>query len=121
MANDTPQKQNDITELPSLDKFRYENIFNVYQNSDNRYYYNLLRKVNFPDNIDETYYTTYTVQINNIPYTYISYEQYGTIYLWWLICAVNNITNPVVFPAPGTKLKMLKPAYVRSVLQSLAL
>ena len=42
MTNDTPQKQNDISELSTLEKFRYENIFNVYQNVDNKYYYNLL-------------------------------------------------------------------------------
>jgi hypothetical protein len=116
---DDPQKQNDINELPTLDQFRYENIFNVYQNTTDQYFYNILRKVNFPENIDETVYSTYTVPNNNLPYTFISYKVYGTIYLWWLICSINRITNPVFYPAAGTQLKILKPEYVRSVLQSL--
>ena len=120
MATDTPKKQNNISELPSLDKFRYENIFNVYQNTDDQYYYNILRKVNFPENIDESYFTTYTVPSNYTPYTLISYKVYGTIYLWWLICAFNRINNPVYFPPAGSSLKVLKPEYVRSVLQSLS-
>ena len=119
MATDTPLKQNNIADLNNLDQFRYENIFNVYQNGSNQYFYNLLRKINFPDNMDETYYTTYIVSSDYLPYTYISYKVYGTIYLWWLICAFNHITNPVQFPPANTTLKILKPEYARSVIQSL--
>jgi hypothetical protein len=116
---DDPQKQNDINNLPTLDQFRYENIFNVYQNKTGQYFYNILRKVNFPEDINETVYSTYVVPNDNLPYTFISYKVYGTIYLWWVICSVNHIINPVNYPTAGTKLKILKPEYVRSVLQSL--
>lgn len=114
-----PYKQNNLTELIELDTFRYENLFNVYQNENQQYFYNLLAKVNFPEEISEEYYTTYTVGSDLIPYTLISYKVYNTISLWWLICAVNRITNPVDFPAANTQLKILKTQYVRNVLQSI--
>jgi len=114
-----PYKQNNLTELQELDTFRYENLFNVYQNESQQYFYNLLSKVNFPENISEEYYTIYTVGNDSVPYTLISYRVYNTISLWWLICAVNQITNPVCFPAPNTQLKILSPQYVREVLLSI--
>jgi len=117
----TPSKQNNITELPSLNNYRYENLFNVYQNEANQYFYNLLSKVNFPANMDETYYTTYTVENDNLPWTFISNKFYGTIYLWWIICASNQINNPVYFPKAGTILKILNPIIVRNILQQLNL
>ena len=116
---ETPQSQNDISTLPQLESFRYENIFNVYQNNANEYFYNILAKVNFPTDIEEEYYDTYTVPNSYLPYTYISYQLYGTILLWWMICAVNNIQNPVFFPVAGTQLKFLKPQYARLVIEQL--
>lgn len=114
---DEPRKQNDISELPQLDSFRYENLFNVYQNDNDQYFYNILSKVNFPTNLDSSYFDVYTIPNNNMPYTLISYKLYGTMLLWWLICSVNNITNPVFFPQAGTKIKVLKPELVSAVIQ----
>ena len=117
--NIDPKKQNEIFDLPELEEFRYENLFNVYQNEKNQYYYNILTKVNFPEAMDESYFDVYVVPNDYMPYTLISYKLYGTILLWWLICSVNNITNPVDFPAAGIKLKVLKPLLVSGVVQQL--
>ena len=119
MANLNPQSQNDITSLPTLESFRYENIFNVYQNNSDQYYYNILAKVNFPENIEEAYYDTFVVQTDYQSWTNISYQIYGTILLWWLVCSINKVQNPVFFPKAGTTLKYLKPAYARSVIAQL--
>jgi len=115
--NDNPQKQNDIADLPQLESFRYENLFNVYQNNNDQYFYNILSKVNFPTNLDSTYFDTYVIPNRNMPYTLISYKLYGTILLWWLICSANNITNPVFYLEPGTKIKVLKPDLVSAVVR----
>ncbi len=114
-----PIKQNDITELPFLENFRYENLFNVYQTADDKYFYNLLSKVNFPDNMDETFYSVYTVPNDNVSWTFISNKFYGTTLLWWLICSANKIQNPVYFPAAGTELKILNPDVVRNIIQQI--
>jgi hypothetical protein len=116
---DVPLKQNDIIDLPQLESFRYENLFNVYQNDKDQYFYNILSKVNFPSNMDSAYFDTYVVPNSNMPYTLISYKLYGTTLLWWLICSVNNITNPVFFIQAGTKIKVLKPELVSAIIQSI--
>ena len=117
--NQTSLVQNDINSLPALESFRYENIFNVYQNDNNDYFYNILAKVNFPDDIEQAYYSTYTVPVNNMPWTLVSYNLYGTTLLWWVICSLNKIQNPVQFPIAGTQLKYLTPTYARLVIAEL--
>ena len=109
-------KQNAIRELPGLSDYRYENIFNVYQQADGKFYYNINSTVSIPDNINKnTYYTT--VVNGRSPWTAISYRAYGTIELWWLIVILNKITNPLT-PPNGT-IKILKPEYVRSVISEI--
>ena len=117
--NQTPLVQSNVNILPSLESFRYENIFNIYQNDNSNYFYNILAKTNFPTDIEQAYYDTFVVTNENMPYTLISYKIYGTILLWWLVCSVNNIQNPVFCPPAGTRLKYLTPAYVRSVVSQL--
>jgi hypothetical protein len=42
----------------------------------------------------------------------ISFRAYRTIELWWLLCLINKIYNPLLFPASGTTLKVLRPQYL---------
>lgn len=97
--------QNEIPELPKLKDERYENIFQVHQDEDDKYYYNLLETINFPNNLPSGYFSTYTVAPGDtLPY--ISYKLFKTIHVWWVICLVNNITNPTITLTPGTTLKV---------------
>jgi hypothetical protein len=113
-----PQKQNNIPELKPLDMYNFENLFNVYKDKK-VYFYNLLNTVNFPDVLADSYFQTYTVPYDNITWTDISNKQYATPQLWWLICSVNKIDNPIEFPKAGTVLKILDPRIVTEVLQSI--
>mgnify|MGYP003341150622 CR=1 FL=1 len=108
--------RNQIPQLESLSDLRYENIFKMYQTSDGRYFYNILKKVSFPTNLSENIFYTITVN-ERVPWTTISYNAYGTIELWWLIMLVNNLTNPVSVPR-GT-IKILKMDYVRPVISEI--
>ena len=112
---DFGKSQNDIPDLATLDFARYENIFKLYKDSNSIYFYNILNSIQVPDDIDKQYF--YTVKINRkIPWTTISYEQYATIDLWWLICLINKIDNPIKFVEPGTELKILKRSYLPAIL-----
>ena len=112
--------QNQISNLPPLDDLRYENIFKVYQTAENHYYYNILNTISFPADIDKNSY--YTLKVNqNMPWTTISYNAYGTIELWWLICIVNQIRNPLVMPLTNRVLKIVKPEFVRSIINEIHL
>jgi hypothetical protein len=113
------QYQNYINELPSLELYRYENIFKVYQTGDkNFYFYNIIKKLAIPDDINSDIFSTVTLK-NNIPLTVLSYNLYGTTYLWWLICAVNKIQNPFDPNLSGRSIKVIKKQYIKTVLDSI--
>lgn len=112
-------KQNEFSDLPKLSLYRYENFFNIYEDTSNDFkYYNILRNINLvPANntdAEEPYYVKY-----NDTWGLISYKYYNTIDLWWLVCAYNQIENPTKMPDPGTEIKLLKPSFVSPVIQEL--
>ena len=87
--------------------------------SDSQYYYNLLSfSVYILDELDPSTY--YEIRVDRkMPWTAISYNEYRNIDLWWLIMVVNKIYNPLDFPEQGSKLKILYPEYVKTILTKL--
>lgn len=102
----------------NISLYRFENFLNVYKDDDDFNFYNLLKGINLvPANnteVEDVYYVN-----SNDTWPLISYKYYNTMDLWWLVCAYNQITNPVVMPEPGTQLKLLKSAYVSTILSEL--
>ena len=114
MITDLEQYQNQIQELPSLEDVRYENIFKVAK-TDKFFFYNIIKKISIPEDIQSDIY--YELRINsNKPWTTLSNEIYGTQDLWWLICLVNKIYNPINNPTLGEVYKIIKPDYVSPIL-----
>jgi hypothetical protein len=112
-------KQNDIEDVKySLSPHQYENIFEVYEDSDIGYFYNLLKTVNFPMDLDPTIYNIYVVRPGDT-WTLIAWTVYNNISLWWSICALNNIQNPLNMPPPGTEIKTLKIVYLQKILSDM--
>jgi len=107
--------QNSIYNLPRLNSTKYENIFNIYTDVDNKYYYNLLQTIAFPDNLPNSFFIQYVVG-NQDAWSLISYKMYNTIDLWWIILLANAITNPLEPLIPGTVLKIPNAAIVQDVL-----
>jgi nucleoid-associated protein YgaU len=98
--------QNEIKELSRLEDERFENIFNLYLDQNDRYFYNLLQGISLPTNLPDGAYTNYVVEPGDtLPY--ISYKLFNTINLWWTICLANNIDNPTIKLEPGTELKII--------------
>jgi hypothetical protein len=107
--------QNDISELKQLTYENIENIFTVYQDENNQYYYNLLNTIQFPDNLPESFFITYTIKYGDT-WPLISYKMYGDIKLWWIITLANNIINPTTNLVPSTQLKIPKITLVKEIL-----
>lgn len=112
----------DASSFAELPENSYENIFRMYSSkyfsSKEFYFYNILNSVYIPADVPTAYY--YTITINRIlPWTAISYNEYRTMNLWWLICAFNQIQDPVKYPVPGTQLKILRPEFVKTVLDNI--
>lgn len=110
--------QNDIDQLSKLSNGRYEKIFKMYQLKTGQYYYNIQKAINFPEDIDITQIGYITVKQKQ-PWTTISYNVYGTTELWWVICLINKIDNPLLAPDTGAVLKILNPAYLKNVLNEI--
>jgi hypothetical protein len=111
-------KQNQIKPLSLLDSENYENIFNVYLNSDGMYYYNLLQTVVFPKNLPPGMFESYAVGHGDT-WPFISYKAYNTPNLWWLIVLANDIDNPVIQPKPGTFVFIPNEGIVKEVLNEI--
>tara|TARA_R100000808_G_C2155553_1_gene168635 strand:- start:30378 stop:30752 length:375 start_codon:yes stop_codon:yes gene_type:complete len=117
MKTELDKVQNDITALPQLHEFLYEKIFKMYKEGDH-YAFNILKKIKIPRDLPEGAVTYVNVR-GNMTWPQISYLEYGTINLWWLICISSGITNPVHNPEPGTILRIISPTVVRSVLDEI--
>lgn len=111
--------QNNIAELPRLKNENLENIFNVYQDDNDFYYYNLLQSIHFPQNLPDSYFVQYNVTYGDT-WPYVSYKVYNNTKLWWVITLANNIINPTEPLVPGTILKIPNIDVVSEILTQIA-
>jgi len=104
--------QNDIDTLPDLELERYERIFKIYEASKDGkdfYMYNILNKLEFPDDISADLLDAYKVQ-SRMSLTNVSYEIYGNIESWWILFLLNKVNIPKLFYVePGITLRFIKP------------
>ena len=108
-------KQNQLQELPRLDSENYENIFNVYQDSNGMYFYNLLQTVVFPQNLPSNLFTTYTIGYGDT-WPFISYKTLKSPNVWWILLLANNIQDPTKPLVNGTIIRIPVQAVVREIL-----
>ena len=120
-------KHNEITDLPTINIENLENIFNVYQDKDGMYFYNLLQTIEFPQKLPLNLFDTYVVKPGDT-WPLISHKTLNNTGLWWIILLANNIKNPILSvsqvktkknvygPIPGTTLKIPIMEVVKEVL-----
>lgn len=105
--------------LSSKDEFALERIFDVYKEAGStNFYYNILRKISFPENLDASIYEIYTVKPGDT-WVNISYKAVGNINIWWLIAAMNQIDNTFVPPPVGERIKIPTPVAVRTIIDNI--
>jgi hypothetical protein len=112
----------DVEELKALKPatVSYERIFKLYtatKEDKEFYFFNILRKVNIPENIDAAIVNYYDVK-SNLPLTIISHEIYGEQRLWWLIAFLNReiISKNIFVVESGTRIKYIQSEYLQDVL-----
>jgi LysM repeat protein len=108
-------KQNQISNLPILSQENLEKIFNVYQDQNGQYFYNLLQTVVFPSNLPESLFQTYSIKYGDT-WPFISYKAYNTPNLWWLILLANDIHDATKIAKPGTTIRIPNSGVMREVL-----
>jgi len=112
--------QNEITDLATLSRNLYENIFNVNLIEDsNVYFYNILNKVIFPDDISDEFIDEITL-MSDKPWTMLSFQLYSTIDLWWTVYLLNK--PDYIFKAQANNAyKFIKSKYITSVLNRITI
>jgi nucleoid-associated protein YgaU len=108
-------KQNQIQDLEKLREENFENIFNVYQDQDGMYFYNLLQTVVFPQDLPPSLFTTYVIAYGDT-WPFISFKTLKSPNLWWLILLANGIQNPLEPLVNGTKIKIPIDSVVKEVI-----
>ncbi|MBC8416812.1 hypothetical protein H8E06_00600 [bacterium] len=117
-VNELNKRRNEVNDLGKIDISFYETLFKVYK-IDKHYIYNILRKVSLPDGLLDDRYFEYIVVHTSSPWTLVSNKAYGSIKLWWLICIVNGVWNPVHNAQPGIPIRVLKSEYVGDILNTI--
>ena len=103
LTGTTGKYQDDIKALKTLPLTRYERIFRIYtegKEDKQFYFYNILNKIEFPDNIDSKLLNTHIVK-GHEPLTTTSYNLYGDIDSWWMIYLLNKPLLKNKFYAEG--------------------
>lgn len=83
------------------------------------YFYNILRKIQFPNNLAADSYNNY-ITVPGDTWTLISHKHYNQIELWWLIAGVNHVNDTFTPIQVGTRLKIPTSRYVRRMLDNIA-
>lgn len=113
-------KTNDIPRVQyKISTANFENVLDVFTDTDGQYFYNLLKTLNVPEDLDPDYYDIHIVKYGDMWPT-IAYKYYGNVVLWWLVCATNQIQDPSTNPLVGSSIKIIKPHYVTKILSDLA-
>jgi len=124
IENKIGRYQNDVRELPNLTTQRYERIFKVFggkKDNKNYNFYNILHKIDIPENIDANYLGLYVAKSNE-PFTLVSHNIYNDIYSWWLVVLLNkkSIGKRWYVPA-GTQLKYILPEHIGRVIDDITM
>jgi hypothetical protein len=110
--------QDQIDALPSLDIKVYERIFKIFKDSiDSKefYFYNILKKIEFPV-LDEDVIGYENVLVRT-PMTTLSHNIYGDIQSWWIIYLLNKekFDTAPFWVEGGTKIKYILPSVISQI------
>ncbi len=104
--------------LPITSRLR---LFNILQDTENNaYFMNIFRNYKLADYVTENnvYFDLYSCEEEDW-WDNISFKYYNTEKLWWLVCEMNNITNPFEEIEAGLQVKILKEEYLYNIFKSI--
>ena len=123
LTGTTGKYQDDIKALKTLPLTRYERIFRIYTEGSSGkqfYFYNILNKLEFPDNINPEMVDNYLVKARE-PLTTTSHSLYGDIDSWWIIYLLNKpLLKNKFYAEGGMQLKYIKKTHRGLIYQQIA-
>lgn len=94
----------------------YTNIFNVYYTQEDEPFYFLSKSVVFPEDKSLYFYKKYYIQ-DDIPWTILSYQLYGTIDYWWVLAALNK--SMIFYAERGETIWIIHPDNLEDILSNI--
>lgn len=99
----------------SFNPSQWINLFNIYQDNNGNYFFNLFNSLQLKDDdINPVYYDEYYATDSDNLF-HLSHKFYGNLQLWWIIAEVNKVNDP--FFIEDQKLKILKPEIVSQIIE----
>lgn len=88
----------------------YQSIFKEYISSENLPFKMLNRRVIFPEDKNSPIYSFKNITTDT-PWTVLSYQIYGSINYWWILCALNEDNN-IYYAKDGSIVTYIKAEYI---------
>lgn len=119
----TEYTEKSFDELTGVDKnkFSFLRLFNTLLDEDRETkFLNIFRSYIIDENSlrNISFYESYEVS-NGEYWDNVSFNLYGTPYLWWVIALLNNIVNPFEELTDGDELTVLRDDYVYQLISDL--
>jgi len=95
-------------------------LFNILQDENGTIFQNIWRSYSLNEEVTEEtiFYNTYEMQDDEW-WENISYANYETPNLWWVLCIMNNVENPFEEVNPGQKTKILRANYLYQLIKEM--
>ena len=98
-------------------------LFNILLDVDREtQFFNIIKSYKINDDIltDVSFFETYETEGDRqVWWDNISFELYGTPYLWWVTPLFNDVINPFEELDAGQNLKVLKPEYLYTLFKDI--
>lgn len=94
----------------------YKDIFREYRTSEGIPFKMFNRRIVFPDDKNLNIYASKSITADT-PWTILSYQIYGTIDYWWILCALNEYN--IYYAREGSVVKYVKSNYIPAILNSI--
>lgn len=119
----TEYNEKTFNQLTGAEKstFSILRLFNILLDSDRETkFMNIFRSYILNDDIltNVAFYDRYEVA-NGEFWDNISFNLYGTPYLWWILAILNNVANPFEELEEGQTIKVLRSDYIYSITKDL--
>lgn len=94
-------------------------MFNILRDTDDKQYFvNIFRTFELEESLYRSiiYFISYEISDEDRFLDNVSYINYDTPYLWWIIALINNVQNPFEDIDIGDNIKVLKNIYISTLL-----
>lgn len=95
-----------------LDSSSMLRMFNILKDENDIMFMNIFKNVQIGDSVLNNIINFETMTITNIWWENISYQYYGSLPAWWILCLSNKILNPFEEMEESKEITALKTQFI---------